>query len=66
MSGEVRIAESVEQVSMIPKMCATCKWYSGSELYPGGPIEMCMNERSDRMNDWLEQDETCDEWEGKI
>lgn len=39
------------------KKCATCKWRSD------GFTSVCVNDRSDRLADFVMPDEVCDEWE---
>lgn len=39
------------------KNCETCRWYMDF------PDERCDNADSDRFLDWVDMEDTCEEWE---
>jgi len=39
------------------KTCSTCQWYVDF------PDERCDNADSDRFRDWVDMEDTCEEWE---
>ena len=39
--------------------CRNCRWWSGC------PQCVCVNDRSDRLSDFVWPEDSCKEWEGK-
>ena len=44
------------------KCCGTCKYNRYDDIGDGC---VCVNDRSEYYADWIEYDDSCDEWEGR-
>lgn len=46
------------------KCCENCKWFKEDPDFETDHI--CCNDKSEYIADWVEENHTCDEWEGDI
>lgn len=44
------------------KCCGTCKYHRYDDI---GDDWVCVNDQSEYYADWIEYDDSCDEWEGR-